>query len=109
MLIGAPARARRAIDAKNTIFSAKRLMGQPFRSSVTTKFKRQYPFDLLDRDGMPVFRTRAGVFAPGEIAAKIIERGISELFVDGASVRTVVTVPAAFDERARLATMEAGS
>jgi molecular chaperone DnaK len=108
-LVGAPARARRAIDAKNTIFSAKRLMGQGFRSYAASKFKAQYPFDVVERDGMPAFRTRQGVFTPGEIAGKVIERAIDELFVDGATVRTVVTVPAAFDDRARLATMEAAA
>jgi molecular chaperone DnaK len=108
-LVGAPARARRAIDAKNTIFSAKRLMGQGFHSYATAKFREQYPFEVVDQGGLPAFRTRAGTFTPADIASRIIEHAIQELFVDGAPVRTVVTVPAAFDEKARTATLEAAS
>jgi molecular chaperone DnaK len=108
-LVGAPARARRAIDAKNTIFSAKRLMGQGFRSYATTKFRNQYPFDVVEQSGMPAFRTRAGVFTPVDIAARVMGHAIDELFVDGARVRTVVTVPAAFDDKARGATLEAAA
>jgi molecular chaperone DnaK len=108
-LVGAPARARRAIDAKNTIFSAKRLMGQGFRSYATTKFRNQYPFDVVDQHGLSAFRTRAGVFTPVDIAARVIGHAIHELFVDGARVRTVVTVPSAFDDKARDATLEAAA
>jgi molecular chaperone DnaK len=108
-LLGAPARARRAIDPKNTISSAKRLMGQGWHGYVTNKFKQQYPFDLVERAGGPAFRTRTGTFGPEEIASKLISHAIAELFVSGSRTRCVVTVPAAFDERARTATREAAA
>jgi molecular chaperone DnaK len=108
VLVGGNAKKRRAIDPKNTIFSAKRLMGQSWHSYVTAKFRRQYPFDLVEKDGAPAFKTRLGTFAPHEVGAKLIERAVHELMLDGARVQTVITVPAAFDERARQATRRAG-
>jgi molecular chaperone DnaK len=108
-LVGVPAKARRAIDPKNTISSAKRLMGQAWHSYATAKFRRQYPFELVEQAGAPLFRTRAGTFTPEDIAAKVIGRALGELFVEGARVRTHVTVPAAFDAKARAATIEAAA
>src|SRR4051812_19742122 len=75
-LIGSNAKKRRAIDPKNTIFSAKRLMGQTWHSYVTAKFRRQYPFDLVEKAGAPAFKTRVGTFTPQEVGAKIIERAV---------------------------------
>jgi molecular chaperone DnaK len=108
-LVGLPARARRAIDPKNTISSAKRLMGQAWHSYACAKFRRQYPFELVEQAGAPAFRTRAGTFTPEDVAAKVMSAAIGELFVEGARVRTHVTVPAAFDEKARAATVEAAA
>jgi molecular chaperone DnaK len=106
LLVGANAKRRRAIDPKNTVFSAKRLMGQRWHSYVTATFREHYPFDLVERDGAPQFRTRSGAFSPPDIGAKVIAKALSGF--DIASAHAVITVPAAFDEEGQKATRRAG-
>src|SRR5258706_6303098 len=60
-LVGAMARKRRAIDPKNTIYSAKRIMGQRWLSYAATQFRKHYPFDLTETEtGSCAFKTRPG-------------------------------------------------
>jgi molecular chaperone DnaK len=108
VLTGSVAKKRRAIDPKNTIYSAKRLMGQRWLSYPASQFRRHYPFDLIEADGGTcAFKTRAGVFTPVDIAAKLIEKLFSSRPTLRASLDAVVAVPAAFDPAAREATRKA--
>lgn len=106
-LVGITAKRRRPIDPKNTIFSAKRLMGQGWRSYNATKFKKQYPFDLVELDDSCAFKTRAGTFTPPDIGSNVIKK----LLVAGTEsydeCQVVIAVPAAFDDKARAASVEA--
>lgn len=105
VLTGSSARKRRAIDPKNTIYSAKRLIGQRWLSYATTQFRKQYPFDLIETDrGECAFRTRAGDFTPVDVGAKLIEKLFAARLTLRQSVAAVVTVPAAFEPAAREAT-----
>ena len=84
--VGAPARERRALDPKNTIYSAKRVIGASWHSYRAREFCKQYPFDFVQTEaGGIAFKTRAGV---GETDA-------------------VVSVPASFGEAERAATLAA--
>jgi molecular chaperone DnaK len=108
VLAGQSAKKRRAIDPKNTIYSAKRLMGQRWLSYATTQFRKQYPFDLIETGGGgSAFRTRAGDFTPVEIGAKLMEKVFAARLTLRQSVAAVVTVPAAFEPAAREATRKA--
>jgi len=108
VIVGPNAKKRRAIDPKNTIASSKRLMGQTSRAYTTQKFKQQYPYDIVDHQGLSAFRTRAGIFTASDIATKILSRALTDLTVDPSTHDAVITVPAAFDAAARAATIEAG-
>ena len=69
-LAGAVAKKRRAIDPKNTLYSAKRLMGQRWLSAATSRFRKQYPFELVETaNGAVAFRTRAGDLTPVPVYA----------------------------------------
>ena len=46
MLVGHEARERRLVDARNTIFSVKRLLGRPFRSPEVQRAAEKLPFAL---------------------------------------------------------------
>jgi molecular chaperone DnaK len=108
VLAGATARKRRAIDPKNTIYSAKRIIGQRWLSYPATQFRKSYPFDLVETDGGScAFKTRAGVFTPVEIGAKLIEKVFAARPTLRSSVAATVAVPAAFDPGAREATRKA--
>lgn len=108
VLVGAEARARRAIDPLNTIFSSKRLMGSTWHSYAATRFRAQYPFELVECEGgTPVFRTRAGDVSPVEIGEKIVRALLQRSALDPQRLSATLCVPAAFDQAARNATLEA--
>ncbi|MEW5852649.1 MAG: Hsp70 family protein [Myxococcota bacterium] len=107
-LVGHPARRRRAIDAKNTIFSAKRLMGRRWSAPETQEFRRRYPFDMVEmKDGSVGFRTRAGVFDPADIASMVLTQ-VRQIVGVGEAVGSTITVPAGASEEQRQATVLAG-
>lgn len=108
VIVGPNAKKRRAIDPKNTIASSKRLMGQTARAYTTQKYKQQYPYEIIDHQGVAAFRTRAGIFTASDIGTKILSRALADLTVDPSMHDAVITVPAAFDAAARAATIEAG-
>jgi len=109
-LIGKAARRRRAMDPRNTILSAKRIIGARWRSSYTTQFRDHYPYDLVEGpDGWAVFNTRAGLVCPVEVSSTVI-RGLCELTkCPVQDVHAVVTAPVGFDTRRREATARAVS
>ncbi|MGB8222125.1 MAG: Hsp70 family protein [Polyangiales bacterium] len=104
-LIGKDARRRRAMDPRNTILSAKRIIGAPWRSSYTAQFREHYPYDLAEtREGGVVFRTRAGLVSPIDIGGMIVS-GLCQLTkCPVQDVHAVVTAPVGFDQRRRDAT-----
>lgn len=107
-LVGTEARARRAIDPINTIFSSKRIMGSTWHSYATTKFRTQYPFDLVESaEGTPLFRTRAGDLSAIDVGDKIFRAVLGRSGLDPERLAATLCVPAAFDQAARDATTEA--
>ncbi|MBN2497473.1 MAG: Hsp70 family protein [Deltaproteobacteria bacterium] len=107
-LIGTEARQRRPIDPKNTIFSAKRIIGRRWFSADTQEFCKRYDFDIVEGpDGEPCFKTRAGPFNPTDIATLILGRVESFAQRDLSGMRVVITVPSKFGQAERQATREA--
>jgi molecular chaperone DnaK len=104
-LTGKLARRRRAMDPRNTILSAKRIIGARWRSSYTTQFREHYPYDLVEGpNGWAVFKTRAGLVCPVEVGATVVS-GLCELTkCPVQDVHAVVTAPVGFDRRRREAT-----
>lgn len=106
-IVGTNARRRRAIDSKNTIFSAKRIIGRLWHSERTQDFKRRYPFDLVEiRQGLPAFRTRAGVFTAVEIGGVLLG-ALRRQLPEDAAARAVLAIPCEFDLPQRRATGDA--
>jgi molecular chaperone DnaK len=107
-LVGTAARRRRAIDTKNTVFSAKRLIGRGWHSRAVHEVRSHYPFDLVKTadDGV-AFRTRAGIFTPVDIGAVVLSTLIRNVGQDPAGVEAVIAVPSEFQEPERHATAQA--
>lgn len=106
--VGVAARERRAIDAKNTIYSAKRVIGETWDSSRAREFARYYPFDLVAVGDRKVgFRTRAGVWSPVDVAAEVLRALCRQTDRRPNALEAVVTVPAAFGQAQVEATLEA--
>jgi molecular chaperone DnaK len=109
-LVGAAARRRRAIDPRNTIFSAKRIIGRGWFARETRDFQSRYPFDLVRTEqDAPAFRTRAGVLSPEAIATEILRSVQEQIPAAVASSAAVVGVPSGFGEAARAATAAAAA
>jgi molecular chaperone DnaK len=111
MLVGHEARERRLVDARNTIFSVKRLIGRPFRSLEVKRAAERLPFALEEGvTGGVVVRVRGETYSLPEIASFILRkvRGLAEAALGHTCTNAVITVPANFNELQRMATRDAG-
>ena len=104
-LIGKAARRRRGMDPKNTILSAKRVIGARWHSSYTAQFREHYPYDLVETpEGSAAFKTRAGVVSPIDIGGTLVSELCRLTRCPVQDVNAVVTAPVGFDQRRRDAT-----
>lgn len=104
-LVGRKARRRRAMDPKNTLLSAKRVIGARWYSSYTAQFREHYPYDLVEtEDGGVAFKTRVGTVSAVDVGSAVIG-GLCRLTgFEPADVHAVVTAPVGFDQSRRDAT-----
>lgn len=93
-------------DAKNTISSAKRLIGRRREDLVTLP---SLPYDLIDEGAMLAIRTCVGTKSPVEVSAEVLKTLVAraEERLGGDLVGAVITVPAYFDDAQRQATKDA--
>ena len=107
LLVGMPARERRLVDAANTIYAVKRLIGRPFDGDEVRQARRRFPFKLIeDANGGVTVDTRKGPYTLAEISGFVL-RELARVAADslGNKVeRAVITVPANFNELQRSAT-----
>jgi molecular chaperone DnaK len=112
VVVGADAKQRRIIDPKNTVYSAKRLIGRTFRSREVTTAASRMPYPIREgANQQPVIVTRAGEFAIPEISAIVLDhmRKVANRALGAEVNRAVVTVPANFNDAQRSATATAGA
>jgi molecular chaperone DnaK len=109
-VVGSAARRRRPIDPRNTIFSAKRLIGRVWSSLAANKFRARYPSFLLVETGDNAigFKTRAGKFTATDIAAMVLKTVASRTPAPAKKVEAIIAVPSLFEREHREATLEAG-
>ncbi len=112
ILVGHQAQVRRTVDARNTVYSTKRLLGRPFESKEVQQARKQFPFEVIrERNGGTGVRVRGGErHSLPEISALILRKlrtVVGEQ--EQAQVRQcVITVPANFNDLQRAATDAAG-
>ena len=111
ILVGLPAKRQAIINAENTIFGIKRLMGRKFNDSVVQEWKKRIPYKIIEApNGDAHVEVRGKRYSPPEISAMIlrkIKQDLEEYL--GCEVKDVViTVPAYFDDTQRQATKDAG-
>ncbi len=108
LLVGAAARARRAIDPKNTIASAKRVIGRTFDAREARLFLEASPLSIVRlEDGGIAFATRVGAVRPEDAARLVIAEATERAGENPKKLCAVVGVPATFDDLACAATLEA--
>jgi molecular chaperone DnaK len=111
VLVGHAAKARRAVDAKNTIASVKRLLGRTWNSPELEKARARFAFEMREGPGHgPLVVSRGKEYTLPEIGAFVLKRAreVAEAALGERVDRAVITVPAHFNELQRAATKVAG-
>ena len=111
VMVGNTAKERRADDAKNTVYSIKRLIGRPWDSPEVRQARTRFSFELKEGPGRATFVVaRNETFTLPEISAYVLRKAksIAEIELGETVDRAVVTVPANFNDLQRAATKVAG-
>jgi molecular chaperone DnaK len=111
VLIGAAAKERRLLDAQNTVYSIKRLIGRPFSSYEVKQATERFAFELSEGPSGGVLVTARGeTYTLSEISAFVLRhvRKVADTALGTECAQAVVTVPANFNELQRSATKAAG-
>src|SRR6201995_405569 len=112
-LVGQAAKRQAVTNPRNTVFSAKRLIGRKF-SEVKEEAKNM-PFKVVEgKSGDAYIEVQSGdkteQFAPQQIAAFVLGKlkADAEAFLGEKVTQAVITVPAYFNDSQRQATKDAG-
>ncbi|EGV66327.1 Heat shock protein ssb1 [Yamadazyma tenuis] len=114
-LIGDAAKNQAALNPKNTVFDAKRLIGRGFEDESVQKDIKSWPFTVLSDNGNPVIEVdylgEKKTFSPQEISSMVLTKmkEIAEAKIGKKVEKAVVTVPAYFNDAQRQATKDAGA
>ena len=110
-LVGRAAFERRLVDAPNTIYSVKRLVGRPWQSPEVQNACGNLPFELCEgAQGATLVAARGEKYTLPEISAFVLRyaKAVAEAALGVPVERAVITVPANFNDLQRAATKTAG-
>ncbi|HVW25837.1 MAG TPA: Hsp70 family protein [Polyangiaceae bacterium] len=111
VLVGRAAKDRRVVDAPNTIYSIKRLIGRSWSSEQVDRARSRLPFEMREGPGQAVLVVARGeTFTLPEISAFVLRyaKATAEKALGETVDRAVITVPANFNDLQRAATKVAG-
>lgn len=107
--VGDPAKRQAITNAKHTVYSIKRFMGETY-DKVNTEIKR-VTFNVVRGDNnTPRVKIENRLYSPQEISAMILQKmkKTAEDYLGQEVTDAVITVPAYFSDSQRQATKEAG-
>jgi molecular chaperone DnaK len=110
-LVGDVAKRQMILNAKNTIYSIKRLMGRRVSDKEVERTKKMVPYEIVSgKDGSASVEVEGKSYTPQEISARILMKlkKDAEDYLGEKVDRAVITVPAYFDDSQRQATKQAG-
>jgi len=114
-LIGDAAKNQVAMNASNTVFDAKRLIGRRFTDAVVQSDMKHWPFKVTEGPGgkpiiQVVFKGETKQFAAEEVSSMVLTKmkEIAEAYLGREVKNAVITVPAYFNDSQRQATKDAG-
>src|SRR3989338_3936754 len=113
-LVGDAAKNQAAMNATNTVFDAKRLIGRKFEDHHIQSDMKHWPFKVVSRGGKPVievqYKGETKQFQPEEISAMVLQymKQTAERYLGKEVKKAVITVPAYFNDSQRQATKDAG-
>ncbi len=107
ILVGKAAQALSVEDARNTITSAKRLIGRSL-SDIQSKYP-SLPYEFTTDENHPELITRQGTVNPVQVSAQILKtlNQRAQAALGGELTGVVITVPAHFDDAQRQSTKDA--
>lgn len=115
-LIGDAAKSQAAMNAANTVFDAKRLIGRKFSDSSVQQDMKHWPFKVVSGPGgTPIiqveYKGEQKSFKAEEISSMVLGKmkDIAEAYLGKEVKNAVVTVPAYFNDSQRQATKDAGA
>jgi len=114
-LVGDAAKNQVAMNPRNSVFDAKRLIGRKFDDSKIQDDMKHWPFKVVNDCGKPKinveYKGENKNFSPEEISSMVLikMKETAEAYL-GTSIRdAVITVPAYFNDSQRQATKDAGA
>jgi molecular chaperone DnaK len=114
VLVGQAAKRQAVTNPKNTVFSAKRLIGRKYGE--VKGIASKLPYKVVEgKNGDAAIECEVDgkprVFAPEEIAAKVLAKlkADAEAYLGEKVTEAVITVPAYFNDSQRQATKDAGT
>ncbi len=114
-LIGDAAKNQVAMNPKNTVFDAKRLIRRRYDDPKIQEDLKHWPFNVVNDCGKPKIRVEhkgeMKTFAPEEISSMVLTKmkETAEAFLGTTVTDAVITVPAYFNDSQRQATKDAGT
>ncbi|MBI2023372.1 molecular chaperone DnaK [Candidatus Giovannonibacteria bacterium] len=110
-LVGLLAKRQAVTNPRDTIFSAKRLIGRKFTDAEVQRDKALFPFELREsKNGGVEIKINEKWYRPEEISAMVLSKlkADAEAKLGEKIDEAIITVPAYFDDSQRKATKDAG-
>ena len=109
-LVGQVAERQRVVNAENTIYAIKRLIGRRFKDPEVQNDIKIMPYKIVNNKGNAAVELQGKVYSPEEISAMILSKvkADAEKYLGQPVTEAVITVPAYFDDSQRQATKDAG-
>ncbi|CUS22423.1 LAQU0S05e05028g1_1 [Lachancea quebecensis] len=114
-LIGDAAKNQAALNPRNTVFDAKRLIGRRFDDESVQSDMKTWPFKVIDVNDAPMIEVEylgeTKTFSPQEISSMVLTKmkETAEAKIGKKVEKAVITVPAYFNDAQRQATKDAGA
>jgi len=114
-LIGNAAKSNVNQNPQNTVFDAKRLIGQKFDDPNVQSDMRHFTYNVINKENKPYieveYKGETKIFSPEEISSMVLikMKEIAEAFLGTTVTDAVITVPAYFNDSQRQATKDAGA
>lgn len=113
-VIGDGAKNQAAMNPKNTIYDAKRLIGRLYNDKTVQEDIKLWPFEVINKNGKPIicadYKGDRKEFNPEEISAMVLTKmkETAEAYLGRKVDKAVITVPAYFNDAQRASTKDAG-